>query len=220
MKKKILIVSAHPDDEVIGMGGTMKKHQKAGDELYWLIMTDAAGEQWSDAYRAQKEKEVKLVADFFRIKKVFRAGFPAMALNTISTADMCEAVTKSLEETKASIVYSPPPKDINTDHANVFDAVRVAVRGLPSSYVKEFIAYEIPTTTRFCDDTSFFVPNCYVDISKEIKEKVRALNVYKTEVRAFPHPRSPQGLEIAARERGLALGVECAEAFKIIKSVR
>jgi LmbE family N-acetylglucosaminyl deacetylase len=220
MAKKILIISAHPDDETIGMGGTMLKHKKAGDALYWLITTSATKPRWSDAYISQKEGEIARVAKFFGMKKTFSAGFPAIELNTVPTADLCEAVSKVIRDVKPDVVYCPPPEDINNDHAAAFNAARVSVRGLSDNPVKEFLAYEIPTTTRFCDNNSFFVPNCYVDVSKEFKKKLQAFALYKTENRKFPHPRSPKGLEIAARERGLALSADYAEAFIIVKSLR
>lgn len=220
MAKNILIISAHPDDETIGMGGTMLKHKKAGDSLFWLIMTRATSPRWSDEYRAKKEKEIAKVANFFGIKKIFSANLPTAELNTVPNADLCDIISKAIRETKPTTVYCPPPKDINRDHAITFEAARVAVRTVHGNPVKELIAYEIPTTTRFCDQDSFFVPNCYIDVSKEFKKKLQAFKIYATENRVFPHPRSPQGLEILARERGLACGADFAECFIVAKSLR
>ncbi len=222
MAKKILIISAHPDDETIGMGGAMLKHRAAGDALYWLILTDAVRPKWSQKYIDQKELEIKAIAKFFGITKTFRSHFPTMHLNALSSDVITDAISKIITGVRPDVVYCPPPNDINSDHRAAFQAALVATRPLLQSSVREFIAYEIPVTTRFVDAASgnFFVPNLYMDISRFLKKKIQAFKLYKTEARSFPHPRSPKGLEILARERGLAIAHDAAEAFISVRSSR
>lgn len=217
----ILIISAHPDDETIGMGGTLLKLREAGSVLHWLIVTKGKEPQWSKEFLEEKEHEIVSVASFFGFAETIWLDFPTVALNTVPGGDVAAAISKVIARIRPSIVYAPPKHDVNADHRAVFEATEVAVRSLPNSPVREFLSYEIPTTTRFgsAEAGTYFLPNYYVDISAQFSRKIDAFKLYRDEIRNFPHPRSLEGLEILAKERGLAIGCEYAEAFQIMKRI-
>ena len=218
--ENVLIISAHPDDETIGMGGTIFKHIQKGDVLTWLIITKTTTPEWSISYAKKKKEEVRKVAQVFKFKKIISAGFPATKLNAVPCGMLVRKIRDAIGKVTPQIVYCPPP-DIHQDHDVVFRATISATRSLPGCPVKRVIAYEISTTTRFASPASgnFFIPNYYVDITSEFSQKIDTLKLYKSEIKDMPHPRSQKGMEILNSERGLSIGVDKAEAFVIIKDI-
>lgn len=214
----VLIVAAHPDDEVIGAGGTIARHVRAGDAVSLLVMTEVWEPRWPAKEREARKGEAEAAAEVLGIREVRFAGFPTVKLNTVATVELTAAVTKAVEEFDADVVYLPPPNDVNRDHTEVFEAGLAATRPLPDSSVRKVLAYEIATTARF-GTSGGLQPNVFVDISELMETKLQAMSCYKSELRKPPHPRSLEGLKIAARERGLSVGVEYAEVFGLVRLV-
>ena len=214
---RILVVSAHPDDEVIGAGGTLARHVAQGDEVYWCVVTEGYNPPWPDEVLVEARQQIYAVQRFLGIKQVSLCGFPTVKLNTVPNIELTSALQTVVDDVKPDVIYTTPYCDVNVDHRIVCEATIVATRPLPGSTVKRVLSYEIAHTTRFGRQP--FAPNVYVDISGFLKKKLEAMEYYKTELREFPHPRSVEGLELLARERGLGIGVEAAECFQLIREI-
>ncbi|NLB74787.1 MAG: PIG-L family deacetylase [Firmicutes bacterium] len=214
---RILVVSAHPDDEVIGAGGTLARHVAQGDEVYWCVVTEGYNPPWPDDTLAEARQQIYAVQRFLGIKQVSLCGFPTVKLNTVPNIELTSALQTVVDDVKADLVYTTPYCDVNLDHRIVCEATIVATRPLPGSTVKRLLSYEIAPTTRFGLEP--FAPNVYVDISAFLDKKLEAMACYKTELREFPHPRSLKGLELLARERGLGVGLQAAECFQLIRDI-
>jgi N-acetylglucosamine malate deacetylase 1 len=214
---KVLIVAAHPDDETIGCGGTIAKHVAAGDKVFLLIMTQIYAPEWNVKELERRKSEAWKAAKVLGIKGVYYGGFPTVKLNTVPTISLTGKIGEIVKKVKPQLVYIPPKDDINIDHDIVHRAACVACRPFADSSITTVLSYEIAPTTRYNTDShSAFVPNYYTDISRFLKIKLRAMAKYRLELRNYPHPRSLKGLELFARERGLAVGFDYAEAFSLV----
>ena len=214
---KVLVISAHPDDEVIGAGGTIARHISNGDMVSWCVVTEGYAPMRSEAELAAARRQVCAVQNLFGIESVSFCGFPTIRLNAVPHIELTSALQAVVDSTKPDIVYTTPYCDVNTDHRLVCEATMVATRPLPGSTVRTVLSYEIAPTTRFAAQP--FASNVYVDISKFMDTKLQAMACYKTQLREFPHPRYLRGLELFARERGLSIGVEAAECFCLIRQI-
>jgi len=218
---KVLVVAAHPDDEVIGVGGTIRKHVQSGDQVSLLIMTQVYTPEWQKNEIETRKNEALQAQKILGIKKIYFGGFPTVKLNTVATIDLTKKIRQVIDEVKPEIVYLPPMGDLNRDHDLVANAAMVVCRPFPGSSVKKVLCYEISSTTRACppNNGSYFIPTVYVDITKFIDEKIEAMKAYKSEIRGFPNPRSAEGLKIFAQERGLSVGVAYAESFVLVREI-
>lgn len=214
IKMKILILASHPDDEVLGVGGTIAKHVSSGDDVYVCIVTSTYKPVWSDKYRKQKLQEQKEVDFFLGIKKRFHLNFPTVKLNTIPHGELNKKITQVVDEINPDIVYTHFEHDVNYDHTLVFQAALVTTR--PPKKIK-LLCYETLSETEW--GSVSFQPNMWVDISGLLDKKINAFEIYKSEVREFPHPRSAKGIEFLAGKRGSEICVDCAEAFMMIRDV-
>lgn len=212
---RVLIISAHPDDETIGMGGTIFKLKSEGAKLYWLVMTRAFNPHWSKSAVAEKLEEVKKIAKFYKFDGFFHAKYKAASLSTYPQYQIVDPIAKVIEEFKPQTVYLPPLRDIHDDHEIVANAGIAATRY--KDYIEKVFSYEIPVTTVFskiCKSETNYI--YFVDVSNYFKEKLTAMDLYHSELKTLPHPRSIDGLKIIARERGLQSGFEYAECFSLL----
>lgn len=212
---RVLVISAHPDDETIGAGGALLRHVADGDEVHWCIVTQPHSPAWPESAMETANRQIDAVSSAYGMKSVHRLGFPTVQLNTVPYNELSKAIQNVIDEIEPEVVYLPPGSDLNLDHRIVSECGLVATRPLPGCPVKEVLAYEISTTSRYWDTP--FVPNIYVDIGPYLKRKIESMRLFDAEVMAWPHPRSPEGLEVLAKERGMAVGVEAAECFQLIR---
>lgn len=222
---RILVVAPHPDDEVLGVGGTIKKKVNQGHVVYVAIVTNATR---SDPVRFTKEKllnvrnEAKHACASLGVKKVFFEDFPAPALDQYPGHLMAEAISKILHEIRADVLFVPFRGDIHNDHKAVFDACMVAARPVGSYSVKKIYAYETMSETEWAYPFAgeSFIPNKYECLTiEEFHAKLEAMKYYKSQVRMFPNPRSIEALEALAKYRGSTVSVERAEAFMVIREI-
>lgn len=217
----VLVIAAHPDDEVIGAGGTIARHVANGDSVHWCIVTQTYSPPWSEDDLITIRKQVDEVQHVLGIQQVFFCGFPTVKLNTVPQVDLCSSLERVVEQVQPCVIYTTPRDDINQDHRIVYEATLVAARPLPGSCVRRLLSYEVCTTTRFglpAGSTGFF-PNVYVDIEEYLDRKLEAMRCYKTELREHPHPRSLKGLRLFANERGLSVGMKAAECFQLLREL-
>jgi N-acetylglucosamine malate deacetylase 1 len=210
---KILIIAAHPDDEVLGMGGTIKKLSDK-NQVNLCVVSEGATAQYIDKKMIQTRQEsCKKSSKILGIKNITFLDFPDMRLDTIPHLEINKSLEEIIMKMKPEIVFTTPSNDLNKDHKIVFESTLVSTRPFSSS-VKEILSYELPGITK----TPFF-PNRYVNITKEISHKIKAFKMYKSEIEDFPHPRSIKAIENLSIQRGIESGLKNAEAFQIIKSV-
>ncbi len=216
----VLIVSAHPDDEAIGAGGSLFKHMKKGDSIFWLItthMNESVG--FSTVQIKKRNQEVAKVAKILAMKKVFHLPIPTMTLSDEVLNNYVPQIGKIISEVKPEVIYLPNRSDAHTDHQLTFQMVISNTKTFRHPYLKKVLMYECLSETEFAPALSekVFLPNFYVDISKEFKSKEKLLLIYASEMGQHPFPRSIRNVEALATLRGATAGVEYAEAFQIIR---
>ncbi len=215
---RVLCLAAHPDDEVLGAGGTLLKHAACGDETFLVVATVAYAPRWPESVIRQKRDECLAAARLLKVRDVRFLEFPTLHLNTLPTIELNDAVGRALSDFQPDTVYIPPCDDLNRDHALLFEAALVASRPGASAALRTVYSYEIPTTTR-CNIATRWQANRYVDIGPFIEPKLAAMGAYRSELRDPPHPRSLDAIRAFARERGAALGLGYAEAHMLVRDV-
>lgn len=221
---KILVIAPHPDDEVLGCGGTIKKYTSMGDHVYLCIATRAYTPDWTEEFIINRKKEIELSVKALGINKLFLLDFPTVKLDTISQKEINDSISKVVQETKPEIVFIPFAGDINKDHKLIFEASLVALRPKLESSVKKVYCYEVLSETEWAKPAQkiedVFMPNYYEDISDYLEDKIKAMECYKSEVKDYPHPRSLGGIKVLAQKRGIESGLKLAEAFMIIREIK
>ena len=219
---KVLVIAPHPDDEVLGCGGTIAKHTSGGDEVYVCIVTKAYPPQWSEDEIKKARDEVLNVNQILGIKKTYFIDLPTVKLDTIPQKELNDLISRCVVEVQPEIIYLPHKGDINKDHGLVFDAAMVAMRPRPGAVIKKVLCYETLSETEWAAPSveNAFIPNVYVDISDTLETKLKAAAAYKTELKEFPHPRSLEAISALAKLRGSTIGVEAAEAFTLVRETR
>lgn len=222
MKKRIVVIAPHPDDETLGCGGTLFRHSKAGDSLFWVIGTNSKGfKGFSDAQQTQREIQIKKVANCYKYEKVFQLGYPTTQLDKVPLSDLVEKFGKIFGEVKPHIVYLPFRGDVHSDHRQVYDACVSSLKWFRCPSPQRILAYETLSETeqQLSSNASFggFAPNVFVDISSTYARKVAVLRFYKSEIGAFPFPRSIRALRALAEFRGTTAGFKLAEAFVLLR---
>ncbi|MEW6609087.1 MAG: PIG-L deacetylase family protein [bacterium] len=226
---KVLVIAAHPDDEVYGVGGTMLKHAMRGDEVYVCMLTEGVTTQYrhtmdkisSAKLIEQKKKESLKAAKILGVKEIFFFNLPDMRLDTIAHPEINQPIEECIVRLSPEIIYTHHWGDVNKDHRLVFESTMVAVRpGLKSSIKKVFI-YETPSSSEWNAPilTNQFLPNVFVDISDVLHLKIQAMKAYKSELRQFPHPRSIEAVTTYAQKRGLEVGKRAVECFMLIREI-
>ncbi len=232
---KILVIVAHPDDEVLGMGGTIKKLTKEGHNIKIVILatgiTSRRSSNYSNStdYKLDKklenitkkqlkelQKDAKNASKILGVTKLTMMNFPDNEMDKITNLEITKTIEKIINEFKPQIVYTHSEYDLNIDHRIIHNAVLTATRPSQKFTVKKVITFEVPSSTEW-NFSKKFIPNIFVDISKELSVKTRAMKAYQNEIRKFPHPRSMEGLEIIAKRWGTVSGFRAAEAFCLIR---
>lgn len=215
---RILVIAPHPDDEVLGCGGTITNYTKENNEVFLCIVTKAYSPDWPEEVIKDKPKEIKKANKILGIKKTYFLGFQTVKLDNILQKDLNDSISDIVNEVKPDIVYIPHKGDLNKDHRLVFEASLVALRPV-KHIVKKILSYEVPSETEWGQELDLFVPNVYENISKTFEFKIKAMKAYKSELRQYPHPRSLKCIEILARKRGSEIGIEYAESYMLIREV-
>jgi len=223
MTESVLVIAAHPDDEVLGCGGTMLKLSKAGRPVNVVIMAEGLTSRDPKRDTARRATELNALASTAAKAnqlvgaKVELLGFPDNRMDSVDRLEITKRVEEQLEKHRPRTVFTHHPGDVNIDHRQIFDAVVAACRPMPGSSVRELFMFEVPSSTEW-QPAAFgrpFEPQYFVDISAELPGKLQALECYTTEMRAWPHPRSLAAIEHLARWRGATIGVDAAEAFAV-----
>lgn len=220
--KKIIVISAHPDDEILGVGGTLIKHRDNGDEIHWLIATDIFENQGFRKEKiASRQLEIEEVASRLEMH-VHKLEYPTMGLSSRDLLTMVPKISKIFQEVEPEIIYVLNRSDAHSDHRILFDAVMACTKSFRYPFIREVLMYECISETEFAPvlPEKAFLPNCYVDVTKQMDEKIQLMRIYESELGAHPFPRSERNIRALATFRGATCGVEYAEAFQILKSYR
>jgi len=208
----ILVIAPHPDDEVLGMGGTIKKLSRK-NKIILCVVSEGATAQYKDKKMIKVRRDsCKKTAKILGISQIQFLDYPDMRLN-LSHLDINKKLEEIIEKYKPEIVYTAPKNDLNLDHQVVFNSTLVACR--PKSGVKQILCYEIQGNTKVP-----FVPNVFENIEKEFSYKIKGFKMYKSEIEEFPNPRSIIAIENLAILRGIESGFKKAEAFELIKKIK
>lgn len=224
MRMNILVVAAHPDDELLGCAGTIARHAASGDRVHILIVAEGAtarAEGGQEQVQALQQAARK-AADILGAEPPRFAGMPDNRLDSRPILDVTQAVEAVVEEVKPSVVYTHHGGDLNRDHRILHEAVVTACRPLPGRSIKKLLTFETLSSTEWASDAvgSPFRPRHFVDISETLEDKLLALDCYQAEMRAFPHPRSREAVAALAALRGSQVGLLAAEAFDLVYEIR
>ena len=216
---KTIVVAPHPDDEVFGVGGTILRRKRAGTKVAWLIVTTISVEDgWNEEKVRQRTNEIGRVQEFFGFDEVFTLNFPTARLDRVPMRDMVSRISDVFQSFAPEEVFVPHPSDVHTDHRVVFDAVASCVKWFRRPSIKRILAYETLSESDFGLGTSpGFRPNVFVNIEPFLDEKLRAMDIYTSELDAFPFPRSHEAMRALATLRGAASGFLAAEAFELLR---
>lgn len=223
---RILVVAAHPDDEILGVGGTIIRHMKEGDEVFVLILGEGQTSRWKN----RDEAPVKLLEDLHAdsvyanqilgVKQLWFADLPDNRFDQMNLLDITKEIEGKLKLIKPDIVYTHFGDDLNLDHRITFQAVITATRPVDDYSVKEIYVFETLSSTEWNFNSPAFKPNVFVNIENELERKLEAMMCYKNEIRQYPHPRSQEGIKALARFRGLTVALKAAEGFQAVRIIR
>ena len=225
-KKRILIVAAHPDDEILGCGGTAARLIKEGHEVFTLILGEGITSRDHSRQREKREAEIaklkKQIHDannILGIKEVVVYDFPDNRFDSVPMLDIVKKIEEVKRNVKPDIMFTHYGKDLNIDHQVTYQAAMAATRPMADETVKEIYSFEVLSSTEWQFPLSFS-PDFFYDITDTIDMKVAAMAKYETELREFSHPRSLKGIRLNAETWGMKIGLNSAEAFKTIRVVR
>lgn len=228
MSESILVVAAHPDDEVLGCGGTIARHADAGDQVQVLIVAEGATSRQQQRDRDQVGDELSVLAQaahsagaILGAHGVELLGLPDNRLDSLDLLDVIKEIEGRVNYYRPNAVYVHHAGDVNVDHRRLHEAVVTACRPMPGCCVKRLLSFEVASSSEWQPPGSApaFQPNWFVDISDQWSRKREALVAYASEMRPWPHPRSFEALEHLARWRGAQVGVEAAEAFCLLRNL-
>jgi len=215
------VIGAHPDDETLGVGGTMVKHLARGDRVSVLIVTDGVTAR-HDETKAQQRAAVE-ACRILGVSDVRFGGLPDQRLDHLPLLEVIEPIARVVKDLQPSILYTHHGGDVNQDHRVVFQASLVAARPVNRSSVTELYCYEVASSTDWAPplDAWQFNPNHFVDIGPHLRKKIDAAAAYaktfQTEIPPYPHPRSLRAIDVYANRRGIQVGMEAAEAFMLLR---
>lgn len=219
---RVLVIAPHPDDEIIGVGGTIAKRTRAGDEVYVCIVTKGQQPLFDPAFIEQGRKECREADSKLGVKETIFLDFPAVMLETVPRYEFNGKIAEVVQRLKPDEVYIPHRGDMQLDHQLVVDAAMVAVRPRGNCYPKRVYAYETLSETgwNIPNTVNEFIPTVYEDISDTLAAKLEAMNVFRSQLAPFPAARSIGAIEALAKYRGATVNVTAAEAFSLVREVK
>ena len=222
MKKKIIVVAAHPDDEVLGCGGTIVKHVAQGDIVHSVFMSDGVNSRLdsSKVKLNRRLKASKSVQSLLGISSTHYLNLPDNSMDSVPLLEIVQKLEPIINKIKPSVIYTHSYGDLNIDHQLTHAAVMTACRPIPDSTVREIYGFEVISSTEWSNPLKLtFKPTLFIDITKHLSKKLNALKAYKQEMRDVPHSRSIKHIEILAQHRGYSVGVDMAEAFEVYRGI-
>jgi len=215
---KVLVIAPHPDDETLGCGGTLFRHKRDGNELYWAIVTGISEEMgWPETVVKKRDTEIEEVAKKYSFSKVINFHLPTTKLDTLPLTDLIEKIVDLYKKIEPEIIYMPYAYDVHTDHQIIARALRSTFKWFRYPHIQKVLMYETPSETEFnFRRGSAFNPNIFTNISDHLDDKIEAMRIYESEMGDFPFPRSAKTMRSLAAFRGSQSGYKAAEAFELV----
>jgi LmbE family N-acetylglucosaminyl deacetylase len=220
---RILVIGAHPDDETLGAGGTIARYAAAGSEVWVCIVCDGVTRRHGETGLQRRCAEE--ACEVLGASKVVFCDLPDQRLDGLSLVDVITPIEACVDEFRPDIVLTHFKEDVNQDHRIVFDATMVATRPSPDQPVRTLMCYETASSTEWAApfQGGVFAPNVFVDITATLDRKVEAMsryaNTHVSEVKAYPHPRSLEAVELYAKRQGVVVGTHAAEPFMLVRGI-
>lgn len=221
MTNCVLVIAAHPDDEVLGCGGTIAVLSDKGAQVHVIFLSDGVFSRDSNpnqqAELAMRRTAAQTACNVLGVSSVLFFDFPDNRMDAVPLLDIIKPIEAMISQYRPDTVFTHHAGDLNVDHRRVHEAVITACRPQCGHPVRTLLSFEVPSSTEWQlpNTAPAFVPNWFVDISSSLERKMVALDAYSAELRPWPHPRSRQGIESLARWRGAFVGVEAGEAFML-----
>ena len=223
--KNILVIAAHPDDEILGCGGTIARLSKQGSIVNILILAEGITSRDKVRDRSKRENQIeslrkqgKLASKDVGAKSITFLDYPDNRMDTVPLLNIVKDIEKNILKFKPDTIFTHFDNDMNIDHTITNKATLTAARPKPGSRVKKIYAYEIMSSTYY-NPAANFIPNFHVNIDKFIRIKLQALKRYKGEMEKFPHPRSLEAISALSKFRGSNIGFNNAESFKLLREI-
>jgi len=217
----VLVVAPHPDDELLGCGGTIARHVALGDTVHVLVVTRGDAEIFPPAIIEKTRGELEKAHEYLGIAGVEFLDFPAPKLDVTPGYRIADSIAKTVRRLSPQTLYLPHRGDLHSDHRKVCDAALVAARPINGCSVKTILCYETVSETEwgYPFGADVFTPTVYVDISNYLERKLSALGCYESQLLPAPNARSLQSIEALARMRGYAINVSAAEGFVLVRQI-
>jgi LmbE family N-acetylglucosaminyl deacetylase len=218
----VLNIAAHPDDELLGQGGTLARHVREGDRVTSVIVCEGASVRYAPESTAEIEFQSRRAAEILGVQDLRFLRLPEQKLETMPLIEITVGLEAIVSEIKPEIVYAHASSDLNRDHRILTEATLVATRPYAAGWVREVLLFETPSSTEWGGSPTLppFVPTLFVDIAGTLELKVKAFECYRREVRPWPHPRSGRALRERAHVWGALAGYEAAEPFQVLRTRR
>lgn len=227
MNKKILVIAAHPDDEILGIGGTVAKHILEGDECFALILGEGITSRYEKPDLSDSNKVNELHNATFKVaknigyKEVYLEKLPDNRFDSIDLLNIIKLIERYIDKIKPGIIYTHHGGDMNIDHRKTYEAVLTATRPIGENYVNEIYCFETISSTEWnFEYVNTFRPNYFIDITSTLDKKLEAIKFYEGEMREFPHPRSIKNLISTAEKWGSVINANYAEAFEVVRIIK
>jgi LmbE family N-acetylglucosaminyl deacetylase len=225
---KVLVVAAHPDDEVLGCAGTIARLAREGHDVYIAILGEGVTSRYAQREAADQENLKTLQAQSCAVARLlgaqdpFMFGLPDNRFDSVPLIEVIKIIEDVIAKVNPSVVYTQHGGDLNIDHSTIYRATLTATRPLSNCGVEELYAFEVASSSEwaFQQFAPLFQPNVFVDVRATLELKIQAMQLYENEVRPFPHPRSPDALRAIAKRWGSVAGLPAAEAFQLVRSIR
>lgn len=227
MAENVLVIAAHPDDEVLGCGGTITQLSQQGHHVYIAILGEGVTSRYDQREQADPD-QLKTLHDcsyqagaMMGAKELFLYELPDNRFDTVPLLDIIKIIEELVSRLQPSVVFTQHGGDLNVDHTITYRATLTATRPMEGFPVAEVYGYEVASSTEwaFQQFEPLFRPNVFVDIDHTLETKIKAMQHYESEARPFPHPRAPEALRAIAQRWGSAAGLQAAEAFALIRAV-
>ena len=218
---RVLVIAAHPDDELLGLGGTVARHAAAGDEVTCVVVSEGASSRYESGADEALRASGRAAAAILGTRELRFLGMRDQYLDGMPIIEVTRPVEAVVRELRPDVVYTHHWGDLNRDHRVVSEAVMVACRPVGDEYPRQVLCFETPSSSEWSspDLSLAFVPNHFVDVSATIEKKLAAMACYTTEVRPHPHPRALESLRARAAYWGQIVGRAYAEAFVVVREV-
>ena len=214
MSKSVVVIAAHPDDELLGCGGTVALHSRAGDRVTSIVVCEGESLRYGPGGVGQSD-HTRRAAEVLGVRDVRALGFPDQKLDTFTLTEIITPLERVVRETRPEIVYCQFGGDANRDHEILFRALLIATRPT-ESFLRAVYAFDTASSTEWGYPRTF-VPDTWVDISETLETKIEAMACYESEVRPYPHPRSLDALRHRARAWGNQACMDAAEVFMTVR---